>query len=317
MFRRHDSSSRIAAPAAARGLARASRAFALALLFALLALAQSNASAQSARNPPKEKPAIQRAIDALLLEAEQSRKDQKLARNEADFAASFKDEIPDEDVLKAIVQQVHRNPFVDAYVRWQLTGFNPILPALDDRQFLKLMAAAPALLPNPCADDATVATFEKAEEATKLAQRDVDRLRENWLQLNRQRQVIETLNTPALQWRKWVENQLPGGGPRRIQWLIERIASTIAAGWDSRDAKGDLTRAAKDLGKSVGDLALSPQQTQMVCEQIQRMKGMRRRMIEDVAVLATGRVDVSFANMYVSDNDIEKWVESLGGKVSP
>ena len=54
----------------------------------------------------------------------------------------------------------------------------------------------------------------------------------------------------------------------------------------------------------------------MVCEQIQRMQGLKRRMIEDVAILATGRVDVSFANVYVSDNDIEKWVESLGGTVS-
>lgn len=298
--------------AAASGVARVPMAMMLAIVLSLTA----RSSAQSSRpNPHKEKPAIQRAIDLLLAEAEQSRRDQKLARNQADFAESFKDELRDEDVLKALAQPVHRNPFVDAYVRWQLTSFNPILPPLDDRQFLKLMAAAPPLLPNPCAEDATVATYEKAEGATKLAQRDLDRMRENWSQLNRQRQVIETLNTPALAWRKWVDNQLPGRGPRKIQWLIERVASTISAGWDSRDAKGDLTRATKDLGKSVGDLALTPPQTQMVCEQIQRMRNLKRRMIEDVAILATGRVDVSFANVYVSDNDIEKWVESMGGTV--
>lgn len=277
-------------------------------------LFMASASAQTER-PGKEKPAIQRAIDALTLEAQQAKKDQKLPRSEADFAAGFKDEIPTEALLAAITQSVNRDAFIDGYVRWQLTSFNPPLPPLDERQMLKLMASAPTTLPNPCADGEVVATFEKAEDAAQLSARDRERLRETWTTLNQRRQTTESFNLPALGWRKWIDNQLPARGPHKILWLIERVASTVNGGWDSRTVKGDLTRLSRDLGRSVGDLALSPQQTQLVCEQIQRMKGLRRRMIEDVAFLANNRVDVTFFNLYVSDDDIEKWVEAMGGTV--
>jgi hypothetical protein len=270
-----------------------------------------------AKPPGKEKPAIQRAIDALTEEAQQAKKNQKMPRTETDFAAGFKDEIPTDALLEAITQPVNRDSFIDGYVRWQLTGFNPPLPALDERQMLKLMAAAPAILPNPCADVDVVATFEKAEEASQLSQRDRERLRETWTTINDRRRITEAFNLPALGWRKWIDNQLPSRGPAKILWLIERVAGTVNGGWDSRTVKGDLTRLSRDLGRSVGDLALSPQQTQLVCEQIQRMKGLRRRMIEDIAFLASNRIDVSFFNLYVSESDIEKWVESLGGTVQP
>jgi hypothetical protein len=301
---------------AACGFARASHVWVIALLLAhcTQSFAQTTRPTGGGR---REKPAIQRAIDLLIAEGEQSRKGEKLVRVEADFAATFKEEIPEDALLKALTQPVHAQAFIDAYVRWQLTSFNPVLPVLDDRQFARLMAATPELLANPCAREETIAAFEKGESAANLTAREIERARETWSELNRQRQVIETLNTPALQWRQWIDNQLPARGPRKIQWNIERVASTIAGGWDTRDAKGDLTRAAKDLGQSVGDLALTPPQTNMVCEQIQRLRGLKRRMIEDVAFLANGRLDVTFANLYVSENDIEKWVEALRGTVSP
>ena len=282
----------------------------------VLGLTATAASAQASR-PGREKPAIQRAIDLLIEEGEQARKDHRLAHDQADFASRFKDEIPADAVLKALTRRVHRTIFTDAYVRWQLTSFNPPLPALDDRQFLKLMADAPGLMGNPCADDKTVAAFEFAESAAEIKERDLEKMRTTWSELAHQREVIETLNGPALAWRAWIDNQLPPRGPRKVQWLIERVATTVSAGWDARDAKGDLTRMTRDLGKSVGELALTPPQTQMVCEQIQRMKDLQRRMIEDVAFLANGRVDVSFFNLYVSDNDIERWIEALGGTPPP
>lgn len=277
----------------------------------------SAAAAQSTRSGGREKPAIQRAIDLLIAEAQQSMKDQRLAHDQADFATRFKEEIPKDLLLEALTQRVHRTPFVDAYARWQLTSFNPVLPDIGDREFLKIMADAPRLIDNPCAEEKIVADFEFAESAAQITERDLAKMRSAWSEMARQRQVVETLNGPALAWRMWIDNQLPARGPRKVQWLIERVASTVQAGWDARDAKGDLTRMTRDLGKSVGDLALNGAQTQMVCEQIQRLKGLRRRMIEDVAFLANNRVDVSFFNLYVSDNDIEKWVEALGGQVAP
>jgi hypothetical protein len=294
---------------AACGLARALHA----AIVGILLLAPQSTFAQATRSR-REKPAIQRAIDLLTEEAQQAQKDQKLTRAEADFASRFKDEIPTDALLDALTQRVHRSAFIDAYVRWQLTSFNPPLPELDDRQFLKLMANAPALVSNPCADEEPVAAFEKAEALPKMSPHDLQRARRAWDELQHQRQAIQSMNEPALQWRKWIDDHLPARGPRKLQWLIERCASTISAGWEARDAKGDLTRACRELGRSAGDLGLSPQQKQMVSEQMQRMQGLRRRVVEDVAFLAGDRIDVAFMNVYVSDNDIEKWTGLLNGE---
>lgn len=285
------------------------------LIALTLASALHAQTSRPARAGGKDKPAIQRAVEQLTAEAQQAKKDQTLAHAEPDFAARFKDDVPNDQVLEALAQPVSRDPFIDAYVRWQLTSFNPPLPALDDRQFVKLMAGAPTLLANPCADESSVTTIEKAEAAPRLSNSDIERLRKTWTALNQRRQAVELLNVPALGWRKWIDDHLPARGPRKIQWLIERVASTVSGGWDARDAKGDLTRAAKDLGRSTGDLALTGPQTQMVCEQIERLQGLRRRYIDDVSFLANGRIDASFFNAYVSDDDIEKWVESLGGSM--
>ncbi len=280
----------------------------------LLLIAAIGAQAQSAKS--RGKTPIQRALEQLTQEAVQARRELRLPTLEPDFATRFteKDAIESAIVLDAVTRPTHKDPFIDAYIRWQLTSFNPPLPELNDQQFLNLMANAPALLDNPRADPDTVAAFEKAETAPRLSERDLQRFRETSNTMADRAGVIERLNLPALEWRKWIDNQLPSRGPRKLQWLIERCYSTISAGWTSRDVKGDLTRACRDLGKSAGDLGLSPQQKQMVSEQLQRIEGVRRRIVEDVAFLAGDRVDVTFSNAYVNESDVKKWTGLLDGE---
>lgn len=277
-------------------------------------MATSSAAIAQARSS-REKPALQRAVEMLTQEAHEAKKAQVLPRTEPNFAAEFRDEIPRDELLNALTQTASRDAFVDGYVRWQLTSFNPPLPALDERHMLRLMASAPPMLANPCAEPGIVATFERAKDTPRLSARDAERLRETWENLQRQRTIAETFNAPALGWRKWIENQLPARGPHRILWQIERVASTVNAGWDSRYVKGELTRISRELGRSTGDLALSPQQTHLVCEQIQRMKNLQRRYIDDIALLANGGVSVSAFNAFVSNQDITRWIEALGGTV--
>jgi hypothetical protein len=296
---------------AACGLACAIRA----LIAAMVVLGAQRAAAQTTR-PGRDKPAIQRAIEQLTAEAVQAKKDLRLPVLEPDFAARFaeKGALDDTSVLDALTRPASKDVFIDAYIRWQLTSVNPPLPEMTDQQFLKLMNNAPRLLDNPRAEPDTVAAFEKAEAAPRLGERDLQRVRESFNTMTDRAGVIERLNLPALEWRKWIDNQLPARGPRKLQWLIERCYSTISAGWEARDAKGDLTRACRDIGKSAGDLGLSPQQKQMIGEQLQRIEGIRRRIIEDVAFLAGDRVDVTFSNVYVSENDVKKWTGLLNGE---
>lgn len=245
-----------------------------------------------------------------------AKKDQKLPASSPDFAKRFTDKIDDNDLLIALTKPAHQDAFTDAYIRWQLTSFKPTprLPQLDDRQFLKLMASAPGLLANPRANDDAVAMFEKAENASRLSDQDLRRLHDAWSELLHRAQIIETLNQPAQQWRAWVDEQLPQNGPRKLQWLIERCYSTISTGWSSRDVKGDLTKALRTAGAIAGPAGLTPQQRQMVAEQIQRLSGLRRRMIDDVAFLSSGKIDVTLFNAYVSDDDIQKWTALLNGE---
>ncbi len=287
---------------------------ACAAMLACVMMLSSAATAQT--RPSREKPALHRAVELLTQEAQQARKDQVLPRSEPNFAADFTDEIPRDELLAAITQSTNRDAFIDGYVRWQLTSFNPPLPALDERQMLKLMAGAPPMLANPCAEPSMVTAFERAKNTPRLSQRDADRLRETWENLRRQRTITEAFNAPALGWRKWIEHQLPARGPHKILWQIERVASTVNAGWDARNVKGELTRMSRELGSSAGDLALSPGQTQLVCQQIERMKDLRSRYIEDIALLANGGVSVSLFNAFVSNQDINRWIEALGGTTS-
>ena len=120
------------------------------------------AGAQSSR-ASKDKPAIQRAISHLVEEANFAIREGKLHNEKSDYATRFPSEIPLRDLSEAIAAPVDPEPFIDAYVRWQLTSFKPSLPDLDDRQFMALIANAPALVANPKADSAVISRFELAE----------------------------------------------------------------------------------------------------------------------------------------------------------
>jgi hypothetical protein len=286
-----------------------------ALLAMLVAAARVHAQPPTASKPRGKTP-IHRAIEQLTNEAVQAKKDLRLPVLEPDFSTRFaeKDALENAIVLDALTRPTHRDPFIDAYIRWQLTSFNPALPEMNDQQFLKLMNNAPGLLENPRADASTVAAFEKAETAARLSAADLQRLRETLGTMADRAAVIERLNLPALEWRKWIDHQLPARGPRKLQWLVERCYSTISAGWQARDAKGDLTRACRSIGRAAGDLGLSSEQKQMVAGQLARIEGVRRRIVEDVAFLTGDRVDVTFSNVYVNDNDVKKWISLLNGE---
>lgn len=268
-------------------------------------------------NPPLRrggKTPIARAIESLAQEAARIKTEGKLPVAGPDYAARSTEEIADTDIAAALTRRTSGDPFTDAYIRWQLTSFNPTLPSLDDRLFFRLMGNAPPLLPNPASDEEMVGVFEKAEGAASLSQGDATRLREAWTTLQRKVQLAHAMNKPALEWRTWLEKQLPETGPRRIQWLIERCAATIAAGWPSRDVKGDVTKTFRSAGAASGADALTPPQRAMIAEQTKLLKDLRRRCVEDVTFMASGAVDVTFANYYVDDDDVQRWIALLNGE---
>jgi hypothetical protein len=281
----------------------------------LLGMLASDAGAQTSRpaRPAKRQSPIQEAIKFLVEEAQQAKRDLKLPSNTADFAPRFDREISDHELIGALTQSLHDDSFIDAYIRWQLTSFDPDPPELDDRQFLKLMANAPAMVQNPRADEQVVALFQKAEQSGSLSHRELDRLRQAASELDRRTQIAQAMNLPAEGYRDWIASKLTDGGPRRLQWLIERCAGTITAGWPSRSIKAAMTKQFKAVAN---DNIFTPSQRQLIAEQLRRLIGLKRVSVNKITFLAGNTVQVTFSTTAVDEDDVEKWIAQLNGEIA-
>lgn len=258
--------------------------------------------------------AVKDAVRELTSEALKALADQWMPTAEPDFAGRF-DRAPDPDeLLAAIFTRAHKNDFVDAYIRWQLTSFKPKLPDLDDRTFLRVMNSAPKMLENPRANAQTVDLFERAKGANVISAADQQRLSDRIARLDRDSMIAGALNMPSLGFRDWVAKQLPAAGPRRRQWLLENCAATIQAGWPTRAIK---TKISREFTASLEDESFTPKQRFMVAEQAKRLVGMKRRLVNKAAMTARGRVQVSFSTAGVTKKDVEKWTERILGVRAP
>ena len=278
-----------------------------ALASSVLTGAQSTRPARSARQSSP----IQNVIAQLIKEAQQSKRDQALLSSTADFAKRFMQQVPADDVITALLKPAHQDAFIDAYVRWQLTSFEPDLPKMDDKQFLKLMASAPPMVDNPRSDPDVVATFQNAEKSGRLAARELARLRDVNAELDRRTSIAQSLNAPAEGYRDWIADHLPKIGPRRTQWLIERCAATIQAGWPSRNVKAKMT---KEFKAAAMDGSISLQQRDMIAEQARRLIGLKRLAINEVTFLTDGTVNVTMTTPAVDEDDVNKWISYLNGE---
>ena len=127
--------------------------------------------------------AIKLAISRLTTEAEQGRAAGELPRLNADFAAGFPHLVSKMAVGVKITLRMHADPFVDAYVRWQLTSFDAALPLLNDRKFQRMLGELPPYLDHPRADARLIALMQRLRQGGDLddadrtaASRHLDRL---------------------------------------------------------------------------------------------------------------------------------------------
>jgi hypothetical protein len=254
--------------------------------------------------------ALEEAVDLLVAEAASVEKNCNVLRDEPDFASRFDGAIDPDRLVETLTHRSHPDPFVDAYVRWQLTSFDPDLPELDDRAFLELMRHAPTMIENPRADPETVAVFRRVGRAGPLSARDRERLRELTRRLEGRAAEAEILNRPAVGFRRWVGAKLGDRGPRPRQWRLERCAATVAAGWPAASIKSAITR---DLGTSASDQSLSGPERRTVAALAQRLSGLERRFVDQVTCLADGSVRVTFSTTGVDEDDVARWIGRLDG----
>ncbi|MHC5023200.1 MAG: hypothetical protein ACYTGG_04730 [Planctomycetota bacterium] len=250
-------------------------------------------------------------LAALVEEAKNARADRLLPEGKPDLAARLGRAVPPDELLPALLTRRHADPFIDAYVRWQLTSFDPDLPDLDDHAFIRVMNEAPAMVENPAAAEDVLAVFAQARDAKTVSPDDAGKLREAWTEIQRRAAVAQSMNRPAVAWRDWVESRLPTTGARPRQWRLERCAATIRAGWPPRTIKGRITR---DFKASRVDAAFTPDRRRLVAGQISDLEGLKRRFVREVSIRPDGTVHVGFSTAAITGHDVERWTSILVGE---
>ncbi len=255
--------------------------------------------------------ALEEAIEILTEEAESIKAGRLTAGREPDFPTRFGRAIDEKELADAIGRRLHRDRFIDAYSRWQLTSFDPPLPAFDERAFVRFVRNAPALLENPRADPRVVALFRRVHKAGPLSSRDVEQVRQLSEQLDARTAWAETMNIPARGFGEWVQARLEPAGMRSRQWLLARLLATIRAGWAARSLKSAITRS---FGESASDRSFSRAQRRSVARLAQRLIGLERESVDTVTFLANGSVRVTFSTSRVNEDDVQRWIERLAGR---
>lgn len=269
------------------------------------------AAQHSGKRPAKSKSALESAIAHLIDEAKFAIREGKLHYQQADYATRFPADIPLRDLTEAIAAPVDPEPFIDGYVRWQLTSFKPSLPDLDDRQFLTLIGEAPAMVANPKADPAFITTFEQAQAAPSLSQQQIIELRLAKVELDRRVALADSFNLPAREYRKWLADQFPASRVRQYCLSIQECAATTKAGWPPRAIKSKLTKIMKHAGDNS---SITQAQRQFIAQQLRQLTTIeKRRAINEITFPRKGGMDVTFSNIHIDQDDVDKWIAQLNG----
>ena len=238
-----------------------------------------------------------------------SAKDEATVPAVPDFATRFQSPLHPQLLSEAMIAPADRDSFVDAYVRWQLTSFQPSLPEMDDREFIAFMAAAPAMIPSPRAEAATVRVFQRAREAQSISPAALKQLRDLASQLEAQTATAQTMNRSAIGFRDWVATQLGETGHRPRLWMLERCAATAVAGFPVGQLKSQITT---EFRESVADRSFTQPQRELVAQQAARLVDLERTIVDSIVFTATGGVEVSFQRVRIDADDVARWTDRLG-----
>jgi len=289
--------------------------FACLLLCAIAFTLISQHTIGQSRSTPKTKSTNDHAIinearKLLIVEAEQAKKTKQLPTLSADFANRFSKQIPAEDLTAVILERVHSDTFIDAYVRWQFTSFDPPLPDFSDQQFAKFMNNIPSFIDNPRADSETVYSMKNLPKSGRLPNSQWQQFEELVSTLDNQTRLAEMFNEPARSFADWVQTKLGKTGHLPRLWLLARCAATIDAGWSTQSIK---TKISRQFSDSVKDETFTSDQRRHVIKQAQRIVDRKRVFVNEITYLADGSVRVTFSKCTVSQKNVKNWSDRLAG----
>jgi len=283
------------------------------------------AAAQDAPRIANPAVLMQHAVRELGREAQQARDSGELARKEADFAAAFlrerelaADFVPAHIIWNALRRPQHdRDPFIDAYIRWQLTGFaNAAIPpeeSLSIEEFESFLANLPAYLLNPRSDRQTVARLNSVLNRQNLSEKEISDLTAISEDLQTREQRVTALNIPAERFRAWIEKQAGARGMRVHQARIERLGSMVGSGWNPERLKREI---AAGLEAAAKDYSFTPDQRRRVAGQMLTLAGRRTPIITRITPpqSADDVAQAQFDEAALYDFEVTEWIRIMQGK---
>lgn len=227
---------------------------------------------------------------------------------EADFAQRFRRETSIAQIERRLVHAQDRDAFVDAYIRWQLTSYQPELAELRDREFQRLLIGLPALRENPMADPRVIRTLDNLVERGPLSEEQQESVDALIGKLEDKRDTASALNRAPLGLRAWLLDQHDATGLRPLQLHIERVAAHTASGWDAAPAKSAL-EACCQASADERDAFLLPDRRR-IAVQLQRLLQQRTLYLESIRRRGD-RIELDYNEAAVDDFEVNRWLRII------
>ena len=192
---------------------------------------------------------------------------------------------------------------------WQLTSFDPVLPAMDDRAFLKFVAALPSPPANPMADERFVRLVLRARETSPLGEADRRRFGDEIAGVLARRDEAARARRAAEAFRAWVRDRYAHAPHRALLVRLAGLEAWAKAGWDVRRIRTGLDEAVE----AAAPLATFDDEARRdFIRRAASLAGTGPMRVDRVRIADDGRVDVTLGDSLIYDMDAARWARRLG-----
>ena len=276
----------------------------------LLNLVLQSAMGQAPTSAPQSPREVCDGIIATLTEeAREALKTRAIKRSSADFSKTFQGEPPLAEINRAIARKVDADPFIDAYVRWQLTSFPITLESVIGSKmgFVRLIRDMPAMARNPRANPQLMQRLaQTAAQGIRFPAQHED-VNNALNELAARFSESQAMNTPGREFRKWCRTQTSQHGEWTLLLDIEELDASMRAGWPIDDIKKQLE---EDLQRFGRDPEFTDQQRQSIINMMKNYSGAKNTYIASASI-RDDALSIEYGSIAVDDFEVRRWQKYL------
>lgn len=263
--------------------------------------------------PPSDLEAV---IAELTAEARQAiEQDVAYPRDRADYAREKDLQLSHRTLLTALSAPQHRHPAIDAYIRWQLTGFGLDAAQMTEADWQRLIERMPAFVPGGELDDRSRRIMEKdwsrgpRTDAPAHVMRQLEQVRQHW-QARKER--VRAINEPTRAYRQWLRQALPEQPVMELHWRLVDLEQRIR---DKRPAHPRRKLLVSKTVKLARDPALSIDDRRRLARRAQQVHELTNQRVARLQVERNGKTRIRSENLHFAGKDYEVFRDALRGRM--